>query len=149
MKGIRLLFFFLLISVIVPVSLSSLELEYEGHDWEVGFLWKHNEGYDTEEGDSGPDIFTVFPGASAYFTIDENWFFKPSVFFYTERLEYLPDRDYTIPVDQANINSMSVLGIMIEPAAGYRWVVGERHTFGVQGGLGLNLQIPLWGARFG
>ena len=111
----------------------------------MGFLWKHNEGYDSQKGDSGPDLFTFFPGVSAFFTLDEHWFFKPGVFLYTETLQYLPERDYTIPVDQANIDSMSVLAMVIQPAAGYRWTVKERHTFGIQTGLGFNFQIPLWG----
>ncbi len=125
--------------------LSGLDFKYEGIDGEVGFLWKHNEGYDSQEGDSGPDLFTFFPGVSVFFTLDEHWFFKPGVFVFTETLQYLPDRDYTIPVDQSNIDSMSVLSLTIQPAAGYRWTVKERHTFGVQTGIGFNFEIPLWG----
>ncbi len=144
MKG-YCLFFTLLFLLGTSTALFSLELEYQGIDGEVGFLWKHNEGYDSQKGDSGPDLFTFFPGVSVFFTLDEHWFFKPGVFMYTETLQYLPDRDYTIPVDQANIDSMSVLAMTIQPAAGYRWTVKERHTFGVQTGLGFNFQIPLWG----
>jgi hypothetical protein len=145
MKGFHIFLFHAVLSLVFPVALSALDMEYQGIDGEVGFLWKHNEGYDKEKGDSGPDIFTFFPGVSAFFTIDENWFFKPSLFLYSEILQYLPERDYTIPVDQSNIDSMSVLGIMLEPAAGYSWIVKEKHVFGVQAGLGFNFQIPLWG----
>lgn len=141
---ITVLLFFCLISL-GPTLLGALELTYQGIDGEMGFLWKHNEGYDTEPGDSGPDILTFIPGVSVFFTIDENWFFRPSVFFYSQTLEYLPGRGYTIPVDYSNINSMSVLSMFMQPAAGYRWTVADRHTFGVQAAPALNIQVPLFG----
>ena len=144
MKDFRFIILVLLVFAVFSLS-QAIAFEYQGLDGEVGFLWKHNEGYDTEKGDSGPDLLTFFPGVSAFFTFNERFFFKPSLFLYTETLQYLPERDYTIPVDQANIDSMSVLGIMVEPAVGYSWKFGSRHTFGVQTGLGFHFQIPLWG----
>ena len=137
---------FLILSLLLSGGLlSAFELTYEGIDGEMGFLWKNNEGYDTEPGDSGPDTLTFIPGVSVFFSIDENWFFRPSLFFYNQTLEYLPDRDYTIPVDYSNINSMTVTSLFIQPAAGYRWTFAERHTIGVQGGPGFNLQVPITG----
>lgn len=136
---ILLLFFF---SV---VDLSALTLSYEGIDGEMGFLWKNNDGYDTEEGDSGPDTLRFIPGVSVIFSIDENWFFRPSLFYYGQTLEYLPDRDYTIPVDYSNINSISVSSLFMQPAVGYRFTFKERHTIGIQAAPALNFQIPLFG----
>jgi hypothetical protein len=125
--------------------MDALELTYQGIDGEMGFLWKNNTGYDTEPGDSGPDTLTFIPGVSFFFTIDSHWFFRPSVFIYSQTLEYLPDRGYTIPVDYSNINSLSVTGLLMQPAAGYRWVIAKRHTFGVQMAPALNVQVPLFG----
>ena len=145
MKGIRFIILSLVILTVLPAVLCGVDFKYEGIDGEIGFLWKHNEGYDTEKGDCGPDLFKFFPGVSAFFTFNEHWFLKPSFFVYTETLQYLPERDYTIPVDHSNIDSMTVLAMTLEPAGGYRWTVGKRHTFGVQTGLGFQFQIPLVG----
>ena len=126
-------------------SLSALELTYQGIDGEMGFLWKYNTGYDTEPGDSGPDTLTFIPGVSVFYTIDSHWFFRPSAFLYSQTLAYLPQRDYAIPVDYSDIDSLSVTGLLMQPAAGYRWTLAERHTFGVQMAPAVNLQIPLYG----
>ncbi len=123
----------------------SAKLQYEGIDGEMGFLWKHNEGYDTEPGDSGQDVLAFIPGVSVYFTIDEHWFFRPAVFIYGQTLEYLPAKAYTIPVDEANINSMTVGAIFIQPAAGYRWTFKKRHTIGIQASPGFQFQFPMYG----
>jgi hypothetical protein len=135
----------LLLLFFSAVDLSALTLSYEGIDGEMGFLWKNNDGYDTEEGDSGPDSLTFIPGVSVIFSIDENWFFRPSLFYYGQTLEYLPDRDYTIPVDYSNINSLSVSSLFMQPAVGYRFTFKERHTIGIQAAPALNFQIPLFG----
>ncbi|OQY33279.1 MAG: hypothetical protein B6241_08405 [Spirochaetaceae bacterium 4572_59] len=145
MRVLRLLFIIFILALFIPVTLSGLELDYKGMDGEIGFLWKHNEGYDRSDGDSGPDLFTFFPGVSAFFTFNENWFFKPSLFLYNQTMRYIEDYAYAIPEDISHAGSMNVLALMIEPSIGYSWVVRERHTFGVQSGLGFNLQIPLWG----
>jgi hypothetical protein len=126
-------------------SLTAFELTYEGIDGEMGFLWKNNDGYDKEKGDSGPDTLTFIPGVSVFFSVDENWFFRPSLFFYNQTLEYLPERDYTIPVDYSNIKSMTVTSLFIQPAAGYRWTFKERHTLGVQAAPAINIQVPVTG----
>ena len=78
MKGSRLLLFSLLIAVIVPTGLFGLELEYQGLDWEVGFLWKHNEGYDTEEGDSGPDLLQLSPVSRPILQLTSTGFLNPA-----------------------------------------------------------------------
>jgi len=127
------------------LPLHALNLTYQGLDGEMGFLWKNNDGYDTEPGDSGPDSLTFIPGIAFFFTFDSHWFFRPSLFLYNQTLEYLPARDYTIPVDYSNINSMSVTSLFIMPAAGYRWTIADRHVIGLQGGPGINIQIPLYG----
>jgi len=142
MKSIR---YFLLSIILILLAGPLSGFEYHGLDGEVGFLWKHNDGYDTEPGDSGPDRLTFIPGISAYFTFDDHWFFKPALFIYTQTLQYLPQREYTIPVDYSHIDSMSVLGVLLDPAFGYQWTIGEKHHIGVQAGPGLNFQFPLWG----
>jgi len=141
--SISLIFISLLLQF---TPLGALELTYQGIDGEMGFLWKNNEGYDTEPGDSGPDILTFIPGVAFFFTFNPHWFFRPSLFFYNQTLEYLPARDYTIPVDYSNINSLSVTSLFIQPAAGYRWTFKERHVIGLQGAPGLNFQVPLSGS---
>ncbi len=139
------IFFLIQLLVFSAAGLSAIELTYEGIDGEMGFLWKNNEGYDTEKGDCGPDTLTFIPGVSVFFSIDENWFFRPSLFFYNQTLEYLPHRDYTIPVDYSNKSSMTVTSLFIQPAAGYRWTFDERHTIGVQAAPALNIQVPITG----
>jgi hypothetical protein len=125
--------------------MDALELTYQGIDGEMGFLWKKNTAYDSEPGDSGPDILTFIPGVSIFYTIDDHWFFRPSAYIYGQTLEYLPEREYTIPVDYSNINSLTVTGLLLQPAVGYRWTLAERHTFGLQMAPGVNIQIPLTG----
>jgi len=90
---------------------------------------------------------TFIPGVSVYFNLDDHLFFRPSLYVYTQTVEYIPLRDYTIPVDYSNINSMSCAAVMIQPAAGYRWTLGKKqqHTIGLQAAPGLHLQFPLWG----
>ncbi|MDC7231609.1 MAG: hypothetical protein PQJ58_00130 [Spirochaetales bacterium] len=139
------LFITLILLFSAAALLPALSLTYEGIDGEMGFLWKNNDGYDTEEGDSGPDTLTFIPGVSVFFSFNENWFFRPSLFYYNQTLEYLPDRGYTIPVDYSNINSLSVSSLFMQPAAGYRFILGERHFIGLQAAPALNFQIPLFG----
>ncbi len=71
-------------------ALSLSALTYEGIEGEMGFLWKNNDGYDTEEGDSGPDVLTFIPGVALFYTFDDQWFFWASVFLFSKTLEYLP-----------------------------------------------------------
>lgn len=136
----------LILLLFAAADLSAFSLNYEGIDGEMGFLWKNNDGYDTEKGDSGPDTLTFIPGVSVFFSIDEHWFFRPSIFYYGETLEYLPHRDYTIPVDYSNINELSVSSLFLQPAAGYRFTFKERHTIGIQVAPALNFQFPLFGS---
>lgn len=136
----------LLVLLVTGAQLSAISLTYEGIDGEMGFLWKNNDGYDTEKGDSGPDTLTFIPGVSVMFSFSENWFFRPSVFYYGQTLEYLPAKDYTIPVDYSNINEMSVSSLFMQPAFGYRFTFKERHTIGIQASPAFNLQVPLFGS---
>ncbi len=147
MKGLKITFLFLTLFFFNTLSAfaGSFKLHYEGLDGEMGFLWKNNEGYDTEPGDSGPDVLTFIPGISVFFSIDKHWFFRPALFVYGETLEYLPVRDYTIPVDSANINSMTVGAIFLQAPWGCRWTFKERHTIGIQGGPGFHFQFPMYG----
>ncbi|MDC7241252.1 MAG: hypothetical protein PQJ50_12925 [Spirochaetales bacterium] len=134
-----------LAALIVPASLSAFSLTYEGVQGEIGLLWKMNEGYDTQEGDSGPDTLTFTPGVSFFFSINENWFMRPSVFYYGQTLEYLPEREYAIPVDYSNINSLYVAGLFMQPGFGYRFIINEKHTIGLQTSPALNIQVPTFG----
>ncbi len=137
-------FIFALIFTSLSV-LSAFCLDYEGVQGEIGILWKMNEGYDTQKGDSGPDTLTFIPGVSFFLSFDDHWFMRPSLFFYGQTLEYLPEREYTIPVDYSNINSLYVVGMFIQPGFGYRFILNEKHTIGLQTSPALNFQVPVVG----
>ena len=137
----------LLLSLTAVAGVSSLD--WQAVDAEIAFTWQYNAALDSTPQGKYPSILLFNIGAAVFADWDGEpggLYFRPGGWFSWNTEDVY--QGVARPCDEAALDHMKVLGLMLDAHFGYQFKIGKV-GIGVQGGPSFYLRFPLWTAQEG